>query len=146
MNDLFPNFLEDKQAYTATELFWKNKIEKIATSYQLSYHWQWLNLNGIQDGNPLVSVYFIEHQKSIRIIQRPYSDDLYDFRVWLNDTEYEDEAIWELVISLVLTEKNSHKAEDFIQKWIVENFSVEQMKTFLVAYLDVFQANQKADF
>jgi len=59
-------------------------------------------------------------------------DEIYKIKTWLEDTEYQDDDIWELVISIELSEKNTQIAQDYVQKWIDEDLAVKEMKNLIL--------------
>ena len=118
---LYPDFLEDISSYQAAADFWQARLDPLFRELGLNKQ-DYLNttmVNGValQDGNPIYQAYFPELKKAVRIIQEEPLLPA-DFGSWVNVTEVEEEEVEELVIGLVLTEKNVERAGVEILEWV----------------------------
>ena len=118
---LYPDFLEGITSYQAASGFWHEKLDPLFQELGLNKQ-NYLNttmVNGValQDGNPIYQAYFPELKKAVRIIQEEPLLPA-DFGSWVNVTEVEEEEVEELVIGLVLTEKNVERAGVEILEWV----------------------------
>lgn len=142
---LFSNFLTNELEYNICKKYWETKIEYLLLKNKMKNFAPYLNTkygNGEEqlDGNPIVNYYIKSKNKALRIIQEePVSDNI-EIGAWTNIFDEDDLGIIELVISLELTPESEKIAFDYIEKWLVFDYSIPVMDK----YIDYIYSNLKS--
>ena len=137
---LFKDFLKDREEYAKAQKYWEEFLDglfppaEIKSVKRLNYHY--LNGEEVFDGNPITDRYFENLKKTVRIIQTEVLETGLSLDVWTEKKEINDnEAVYELVVSLELSEESIEIVKEILKKWIIENYNVEEINRFLEAEL-----------
>ena len=125
---LFPNFLNDSQEYCQAEAVWRKHWNDLIQRVGQESLWEspWLNTNfangmPCRDGNPIFSAVSPNRRLGVHVVQLPPSDNPHELYVWTDTfAKGSPEAIEELVISCVLTDRTLLDALDLMKHWIIE--------------------------
>jgi len=136
MKHLFPNFLTNKLEYQICKNYWETKIEYLLQKYNMTNPVQYLTTkfaNGQEqlNGNPMVNYYVKSKNKALRIVQDEPETKTIEFSAWTNKFQTDDLDTTELVISLELTPETEQIAYDFIEKWLINDYSVALMEKYI---------------
>ena len=137
MKYLFSNFLNSEIEYQICEEYWKTKIEYLFKTTHLTEYTSYLRTtfaNGkeMRDGNPIVNYYIKSLNKAFRIIQEePEFNKKESIGAWTNKFESDKLMTSELVISLELTPKTEQITFDFIEKWLIDDYTPELMEKYI---------------
>jgi hypothetical protein len=126
MNPILPNFLNDPSDYESAQALWQEHWDKILCASGQEGDWRspWLNhvfVNGTpcRDGNPIFSAVCDARGIGVRVIQNEPDDTETDFIFWTDTfAAGQPEAIRELVISCVLSQKTLQDAMDVMRRWV----------------------------
>nr|MCU0391049.1 hypothetical protein [Thermoflexibacter sp.] len=129
---LFKDFLKNKEIYLENTIYWQTIIDKILLPHQIETE-IWLETsfaNGepFLDGNPIFHFIVKKQKKAVRIIQEEIENNKVAITAWINNTEFDEIEINELVISLQLSEESKKIALDLIKTWIVNDETVKNTK------------------
>ena len=135
-NHLFYNFLTNEQEYHICKKYWETKLEYLFKKNKMKNFAPYLNTkwgNGEEqlEGNPIVNYFVKSKNKAIRIIQEEPVTDNIIIGAWTNVFDEEDLNIKELVISLELTPESENIAFDYIEKWLILDYSTSVMDKYL---------------
>ncbi len=85
-NHLYSNFLSDKRIYNLNRAYWKRMLSKIGENISMPFYKEQFS-NGVHfyDGNPIVSAYLPNLNKSIRIIQEEPETDSLEVGAWTEE-------------------------------------------------------------
>ncbi len=144
MKHLFPNFLSNKLEYQICKNYWKIKVEYLLKKHNITNFVQYLNtkfVNGKEqfNGNPIVNYYVKSKNKALRIIQDKPETETVEFSAWTNKFQTDNLDATELIVSLELTPETEQITLDFIEKWIVNDYSSSVMEK----YIDYVYENSK---
>lgn len=146
---LYTNFLHDTSIYDAAEAFWKTHFDELAEAHGFSYH-PYINTimrsgRKLYDGNPIYSALAPTLNRGVRIIQEEpeEGEELY-ISGWLDTMELSQDRppINELVIALILSEETQPIAAQWIQAWVVEQVSAEEMDKLIAEQMVLVQENE----
>lgn len=137
---LFKDFLKDRAEYAKAQKYWEEFLDglfppaEVKSVKRLNYHY----LNGEEafDGNPITDRYFENLKKTVRIIQTEVLETGLSLDVWTEKKEInENREVYELVVSLELSEESIKIVKEILKKWIIKDFSVEEINRYLEAEL-----------
>ncbi len=129
---LYCNFLTDKRLYNLNRGYWKKMLISLGKELSIPfYNEHFANGKPFYDGNPIISAYIPSLKKSIRIIQEVPEMNEVEIGVWTEDTEFDNENIKELVISLELSQESSKIAKKMIIEWLQGNWNENQTNSML---------------
>jgi hypothetical protein len=137
---LFGNFLSQGNEYRACEDYWRELVERVATSLGQPNEWRpWIDRyrpDGSpveRDGNPIYDVRSIEKNRAVRIIQHACSGSDVEIAAWVKtyEPEFVDLPGEELVINLCLSEESAELAAQLLNKWMDPTTPLESMQEFM---------------
>ena len=124
---LFENFLADRRLYGRARARWRNYVIELATKKGLSIQ-KYINDADDFDGNPIYSAQFPDLNRAIRIVQIDPLEvsDLLVLTGWIDTIQIKQEKqpITELVIHLVLTKETEEIAQEWIERWLVDELTI----------------------
>jgi len=137
MKYLFKDFLENKEVYLQTEIYYKNLFKQIIGHEPKEYYnTQFASGKKFFNGNPIFNTKY--NDRIVRIIQdEPESGEPY-FHVRIEKTE---DALEELVIDLELSEEIEEILSLFLKKWFKEKINVDALEEMIESYT----VNEKMD-
>lgn len=97
----YKNFLTNQGLYRENQLFWKDTLASI--SEEVCEDWsvtQFANGEDFFDGNPIASALYPNLYKAIRIIQIADNPTIPLIKAWLEDVEYNERTVKELVLMI----------------------------------------------
>ena len=137
LNLLYPDFLQQPEAYDKAERYWEALFTRLCADLGLMYHpfynKQLADGRPLRDGNPIFDAYIPERHRLVRILQHPLEeagDELLSH--WEDewpeapegaqyqpvDAELRGRPVPELVIDLVLTPETAARAEGLVREWL----------------------------
>lgn len=146
---LFASFLENPRIYNLVEAYWRRLFHRLFSPEGLSFHsfynTRYANGEKMYDANPIFNAYFPDRHKLVRIIQDiPDPGEVPVAAAWLDsfptpelddnlkpnptDPEKKNQPIPELAIALSLTPGTARTAQQWLRKWIIEDYSPAVMK------------------
>jgi len=133
----YENFLTNKKSYLSCEKLWKESIESILPKNKHHEEWiinQYINETIDMDGNPIYSVWIPELKYALRIIQIERNLNAQIFNIWINDTEYENEPVKELVISVQLYRETIKETTKIVKTFFSSKLTQEKIDSLHKKY------------
>lgn len=141
---LFKNFLSNPKVYALNQGYWvmqlRTWLPHTSVEKENLYQTHFANGKKMYDGNPIYSV-LLKNRKSVRIIQEEPESERPEISAWIHQTEYDGEAIKELVISTELTEVTKQIAIALIAEWSKEETNGSNMEQFIEDQLSRLRIN-----
>ncbi|MEM6298749.1 MAG: hypothetical protein AAF740_08695, partial [Bacteroidota bacterium] len=95
------------------------------------YNEHFVNNTLFYDGNPIISAHLPELGKSLRIIQEEAETIEGEITAWVEEVEYGDGFLQELVLSLELSRLTAKVARKVLQGWVIENWGSAEVEEVL---------------
>lgn len=125
---LFPNFLNNLDAYHQAETLWRERWDELVRRVGQEQQWAtpWLTTTfadgtPFADGNPIFSAVSPERRLGVRVIQVEPAEEPRELSFWTDTfAEGEPEAIEELAITCALTSQTLGDSLALLEQWITK--------------------------
>ena len=125
VENLFPNFLNDRAQYERSEGYWVDLWRQIDQLDREIYRWAypWLGTGSptIRDGNPIFSAYTPALNRGVRVVQQEPLDERLDIQAYLDffgGNLGDPDSVSELVIACTLSAEAAKIALDLMRPWV----------------------------
>lgn len=144
VNNIHANFLEDVEAYRASEQYWRDLWARVDLDESKRSEWfsPWVSTGSAEcrDGNPIFSACSRSLRRGIRVIQDEPESDRLDIQVWLDRfvAGADGLEVDELVVACTLSEEAAAIALFLMNRWaanlplILENSGENGIKVRLL--------------